>query len=51
MKLREWIYSIREIFEKRENVGRQKENTHQLVGEKQDGLQTELAVTEVEKIL
>ena len=60
MKLREWMYSMREIckrhdeddpISKREWQRRTDENTYQLISEEQDSLEAELAVAEVEKIL
>ena len=60
MKLREWMYSIREIChdvasgrsdklaERRIVEGGE---THQLIGQEEDGLETELPVAEVEQVL
>lgn len=60
MKLREWMYSMREIYhdvavQRSDKHSRCKaygmKNTYKLISEEEDGLEAELAMTEVEQVL
>ena len=60
MKLREWMYSMREIYhdvavQRSDKHSRCKaygmKNTYKLISEEEDGLEAELAMAEVEQVL